>query len=120
MMMDPVQIGLSGMRAATTAVAARASNIANVNTKGYLPVEPVMKSTGDGGVEASITQPPLSPDIAQALAEMPGGAVDLTQELVQMRFAEIAYKASAKVVESANSMQDEALNLIAPKQAAAG
>ena len=113
-----MQIGLSGMRAAETAAAARARNIANINTKGYVPVEPVFKSV-DGGVEASVReqQPPppqnLSPGMAEFLSEMPpDGAADLASDLVNLRLAEIAYKASAKVVETAGRMQDAALDAL--------
>jgi flagellar hook protein FlgE len=118
-MMDAIQIGLSGMRAAETAVAARARNISNVNTKGYVPVEPVYKSV-DGGVDVSVReqqpapQQDASPGMTEFLSEMPpNGAVDLVSDLVNLRMAEIAYKASAKVVQTAGRMQDAALDAIA-------
>ena len=107
-MLDAIQIGLSGMRAAETVVSARARNIVNVNTKGYLPVEPVLKSS-EGGVQATIREQTLSPETQGALAEMPEGPVDLANELLNLRLAEIAYKASAKVVKTAGQMQDAAL-----------
>jgi flagellar hook protein FlgE len=111
-MLDALQIGLSGMRAQEVAVSARARNIVNVNTKGYLPVEPVFRSS-EGGVQATIREQTISPEVQGALAEMPAGPVDLATELVNLRLAEIAYKASSIVVRTAGRMQDEALETFA-------
>ena len=115
-MMDALQIGLSGMRAAETVVTASASNIANLNTKGYVPVQAVLKSSSGGGVQASIQQQTLSPGTQAALAEIPGGAVDLPTEMVSTRMAVTAYKAAAKVVETANQMSDLLLEAFGGKK----
>ena len=56
-MSDVLQIGLSGMRAAETQVTASASNIVNMNTKGYVPVQAVLKSSTSGGVQATGSEP---------------------------------------------------------------
>jgi len=109
-MMDAFGIGLSGMRAAETQVNAGAINIANMNTKGYVPVQAVQQSTS-GGVKASIQKQALSPETQAALADIPGGAEDLASDVVSMKMAEAAYKASAKVVETANQMQDVLLEI---------
>ena len=101
-----MQIGLSGLRAAETQVTANASNIVNMNTKGYVPVQAVLKPSTSGGVQAFLQPQALSPETQAALADIPGGAVDLASEAVQMRMAENAYKASAKIIETANQMQD--------------
>lgn len=113
-MMDAFGIALSGMRAAVTGVNASAINIANMNTKGYVPVQAVQRTTA-GGVKASIEKQALSPDTQAALADIPGGAEDLATDMVQLRMAENAYKASAKVVETANQMQDVLLEALGGK-----
>jgi len=105
-MSDVFQIGLSGMRAAETQVTANASNIANMNTRGYVPVEAVLTPSTSGGVQAFVQPQMLTPQTQAAIAEIPGGAVDLASEMIQMRMAENAYKASAKIIETANQMQD--------------
>jgi len=105
-MSDILQIGLSGMRAAETQVTASASNIVNMNTKGYVPVQAVLKSSTSGGVQASIQPQTLSPETQAAIADIPGGAEDFVSDAVSMKMAETAYKASAKVIETANQMQD--------------
>jgi flagellar hook protein FlgE len=111
-MMEAMQIGLSGMQAAQSVAATRAANIANLDTKGYVPVEPAVQSSGDGGVQASASQPGLSPEMAAFLANIPMSPVDLANELAQLRMAQIAYAASAKVVSTASRMQDTALKTI--------
>ncbi len=113
-MVDALSIGLSGLRAAETQVNASAINIANMNTKGYVPVQAVQQSTS-GGVKASIEKQALSPETQAALADIPGGAEDLASDVVQMKMAQNAYKASAKVIETANEMQDVLLQTIGGK-----
>lgn len=107
-MMDAIGIGLSGLRAAETQANASAINIANMNTKGYVPVQAVQRSTS-GGVKASIQKQTLAPQTQAALADIPGGAEDPVSDIVSMKMAETAYKASAKVIETAGEMQDALL-----------
>ena len=38
--------------------------------------------------------------------------IDLTEEIVQFKMAEIAYKASAKILKAASDMQDEAIRIL--------
>jgi flagellar hook-associated protein FlgK len=110
-MQDALRIGLSGMRAAEEAVAVRARNIANLNTKGYRPVEPVQKAV-EGGVQVTVREVPLSPETEAALNDMPAAGERLVEDLVQMKLAEVAYRASAKVVSTASRMMDAALEAL--------
>lgn len=107
-MQDAMRIGLSGMKAAEAAVAARARNIANLNTKGYRPVEPVQKSV-EGGVQTSTREVPLAPATAAALNDIPPESDRLVEDLVNLKLAEVAYKASAAVMRTAGRMADTAL-----------
>ncbi len=110
-MQDALRIGLSGMKAAESALAVRARNLSNLNTKGYRPVEPVQKSA-DGGVETTMNPAPLSPETASSLGDMPDEGDHLVQDMVGLKTAETAYKASAAVVRTAGQMADEAINII--------
>jgi flagellar hook-associated protein FlgK len=111
-MMDAMQVGLSGMRAAETDATARALNIANVNTKGYVPVEPATNGAGGSGIGAGFRQETLTPQTGSALADIAGNGVNLADELINLRLAETAYKASAKVVQTANEMSDTLLKAL--------
>jgi flagellar hook-associated protein FlgK len=110
-MFDAVQIGLSGMKAAESAVSIRAQNIANLNTKGYRPIEPVQRSV-PGGVATSVREVPLAPETAAMLNDLPAEGDNLVTDLVNLHLAEIAYKASASVVRTANEMSDVALEAL--------
>jgi flagellar basal body rod protein FlgG len=110
-MQDAMRIALSGMRAAEAAVAVRARNIANLNTKGYLPVEPVQKSI-QGGVQTSVREVPLSPATEAALGDIPAEGENLVSDLVHLRLAEFAYRASAAVVKTADRMAEAALDAL--------
>lgn len=110
-MQDALRIALSGLRAAEEAVGVRARNLANLNTKGYRPVEPVQKSV-EGGVQVRVREVPLSPETEAALADIPAAGERLAEDLVQMRLAEHAYRASAKVIATADRMMDAALEAL--------
>jgi len=110
-MQDALRIGLSGLRAAEEAVAIRARNIANLNTKGYRPVEPVQRAV-EGGVQTTVREVPLSPETEAALAEVPAAGEGLAEDLVQMKLAEVAYRASVKVISTAGRMMDAALDAL--------
>jgi len=110
-MQDAMSIGLSGMAAAEASIAARARNLANINTKGYRPVEPVQKSV-EGGVQTSTREVPLTPATAAALGEIPAEGERFAEDLVNLKLAETAYKASAAVVRTANRLADEALETL--------
>jgi flagellar hook protein FlgE len=110
-MQDALRIGLSGMKAAEAALAVRARNISNLNTKGYRPVEPVEKSA-DGGVETTMSQAPLAPETSSALGDIPAEGDHLVEDMVGLKTAQTAYKASAAVVRTADEMSQEAINII--------
>lgn len=129
-MTNPVTIALSGLNAASTRVAAAASNIANATTTGaregadgpppYTPVDVVQVSTGTNTGEPQGTQtytvernpastPLFQPDAPFAddngLVAAPN--VDYTREIVDTKMASLAYKANAKVIQVATDMERE-------------
>jgi flagellar basal-body rod protein FlgC len=123
-MVNPVSIALSGLNAASTKLAAAASNIANASTTGaregnegpkaYTPVD-VVEISGDFGVKAETvkrnpaTTPAYQPDApyadAQGFVDAP--TVDLTTEIVNSKQAALAYKANAAVIRVSNQLDDE-------------
>jgi len=132
-MSDPLSIALSGLRSASTKAGAAASNIANVSTSGaregadgpeaYQPVDVVETSfaaeSGEPhGVKAEVvprkpaTTPVYSPQTAYAdedgLIDAPN--VDLNEEVIDLKYAELAYKANAAVARVAIDIQDEILD----------
>lgn len=118
-MIGAIQTALSGLFAATKRVEAGAHNIANMHTNGAA-AQTVRQTAQDGGVRAEIVQknPPFTPTYhpgspfadAQGMVQAPN--VDLAEEAVNMTLAETAYKANIKVMQAAQDMQDEALNIL--------
>lgn len=135
-MVSPVTIALSGLNAASTRVAASASNIANAHTVGvregtegpeaYTPVDVVQISIGaesgePQGTRAEVvardpaTTPVYQPESpyadAQGLVEAPN--VDYGTELINARTASLAYKANLAVIKVADEMERELLDRLA-------
>lgn len=122
-MVDAINIAVSGLNANAERVRVAANNIANAGTTGsvdgtgkqpYTPQDIVATSVQGGGVATAAVdrQPayspaydPSSPDAnAEGMIGVPN--VDLTTEIVTAKMAELAYKASAKVIKTAENMQD--------------
>ena len=105
-MIGSMTYALAGMAAAEKRVEIRSRNIANVMTPDYQPVEPVQ------------TSGPQGPVVTERVAVLPNGATiglplrSLAQDIVDLTLAANAYKASAKVIETGNDMQDALLDII--------
>lgn len=126
-----ISSALSGLAAATKRVAAAASNIANIGTTGslepggrapYTPLDVQLTSQAaggalPGGVSASfVPRDPASIPVydpnspfanAEGLVATPN--VDLAVEAVNLKAAEIAYKANLASIKTADAMTDELL-----------
>lgn len=83
-----------------TRLTANASNIANVQSAGYKPVRAVQGEIAGGGTTARIEQ---------------SGApeVDLSDEMVGMLVAKIAFQANAKALEAAHDLERGVLDTLA-------
>ncbi|PZQ45277.1 MAG: flagellar biosynthesis protein FlgC [Micavibrio aeruginosavorus] len=128
-MIGAISTALSGLMAASKRVEASASNIANVSSAGSLdPASPnqpyqaqttVQTANESGG--ASATNIPKTPGIVNAYApdspfanaqgEVGAPNVDLAEEAVNLKLAEISYKANIATLKTADEMSDSLLNI---------
>lgn len=104
-MSNAINIGLAGMRAAETRVAARAQNIANWQSEDYRPVEPVQTTESSGAPVVRVSRP------AELSGDFP--YVDIAANIVDMQVAQRAYEASAKVIRTADEMSKTLLDTVA-------
>lgn len=127
-MIGAIQTALSGLLAATKRVETSANNIANANTAGALDeadgplpysAQTVVQKTGEnGGVVAEVTtkDPGFSAayDPDSPLANNDGfvGApnVNLAEEAINLKLAEVAYKANLATIQVASELSEELLN----------
>ncbi len=131
-MMNAISIALSGLGASMKQLGAAASNIANMGSSGSLepggkaPYEAkttVQSSTAEGGVEAEVVSkkepfiPAYDPNSPyandQGLVAAPN--VDLAEEAVQMKLAELTYKANIRTIQAASDMAKEAGRILDEK-----
>lgn len=125
---------LSGMNAATTKILNAARNIANISSSGKLPsktgetttafapqdVVTLSAATGNNALGVTTTTVPRTPSYrpaydpsspnadAQGLVAEP--AIDITREITDSLTAEIAYKASVKVIEAEKKNEESLLD----------
>ena len=133
-MISSINISLSGLQAQKNVVGAVASNIANISTIGraptrqnpatnaYRPVEYDLSSTENGGGTGELknVDPPFQYTYNATFA--PNGEdggliarpnIELDQQLVIMKVAEVGYKANLAAIETADEMADELLDILA-------
>ena len=132
-MIGAISTALTGLIASSKKVEASASNIANMGSAGSLdPASPnkpyqalttVQTANGTGGVTASnIPRQPgfvnaYAPDSPFANADGMVGlpAVDLAEEAVNLKIAELTYKANVSVLKTADEMSEELSRLLDKK-----
>lgn len=123
-MSDAFSTAVSGLQAASRAVAISASNIVNARSggtitadgyQGYQPQAVTQFSVAGGGVVTG------SRPVVPAYMPTPGADggtayglpnSSLSTDLVQMRMAQAAYKASAALIRTENDMQKTTLSVI--------
>lgn len=103
-MIGAISNALSGLMAASKRAEASAGNIANLSTPDYTPVTTVQTAGQNGGVLAE-NRPRLG-GAGQAYVS----GVDLAEEAVNLKIAEIAYKANIATIKAAEDMSDELLS----------
>jgi hypothetical protein len=104
-MTDAMTIGAAGLRAAEARVNVRAQNIANWLSEDYRPLEPEQTTDESGAPRVRVSRPP------ELQGEYP--VVDTASELVDMKMAQRAYEASAKVMRTADEMSKTLLDAFA-------
>lgn len=132
-MIGAISNALSGLVASTKKVEGVASNVANALTIGsldpnspnqpYQAIETVVTPTSAGGIVAQNL--PKSPGVLNAYApdspfanergEIGVPNVDLTEELVNLKRAELSYGANAAVIKTSSEMTDALLNVFDKK-----
>ena len=133
-MISAIGIALTGLDAASTRLNASASNIANFGNAGSLtdpnnaPYTPLTTQSEaisvPGGVQTKIVprDNPFTPafDSDSPFADENGiigiPNVDFAEEIINMKQAEIAYKANLKTLETAGQMFDELLDSLNRKK----
>ncbi len=125
-MTDAITIALSGLNSASLRLNASASNIANAGTSGRLDgssprpysAQTTQSQTGpNGGVQTQIveTQTPFVPafDANSPFANEDGliaiPNVNLAEDIVQLKLAEISYKANLQTIDVASDLFDTLL-----------
>ena len=128
-MTNAIGIALTGLNSASLRLNASASNIANLNTVGsltdennapYTPITTQSKSLGSvtGGVQTDVI--PQNPTFVPAYdADSPFADengiigipnINLAEEIVNIKLAEISYKANLKTIDVAGELFDELLD----------
>lgn len=128
-MIGAISTALTGLFASSKRVEASANNIANASSAGSLdPAHPrqpyqalttVQTANESGGTNA--TNIPKKPGFVNAYAPDSPFAnesglvgapnVDLAEEAVNLKIAELTYKANVSVIRTASEMSDELLNM---------
>ncbi len=129
-MINSITIALTSLNSASMRINASASNIANMNTTGsledennapYTPLTTTSKSIDNpGGVHSNIIPkndpfiPSYDPDSPFAdengIIGVPN--VNLAEETVNMKLAELSYKASLNIIKTSDNMFDELLEAL--------
>lgn len=99
-----LNIASAGLQANARRLAATANNVANAGTPGYNRLETGLTSQPYGGVSASV-----SPSNGATLDDTSN--VDLGSELIDMKAAEIGYKANAAVFETGADLWDVLMSI---------
>lgn len=135
-MSNVFSIALSGMNAATKRFANAVSNMVNVSSTGkisagtqekttsYIPTDVVTVSSDVGGNTFGVMTQTVKRDPSSVPAYDPSSPnandqgliaapnVDIAAEILQTKLAEIAYQASAKVIEAEKKNEDTLLNSV--------
>ena len=100
---------LSGMNAAAAQMTMAASNVANMDSRGYKAGRVNLAADAGGGVRVdSVTRDP-SPGVTDDQGQE-GSNVDPAEEVVEMALAKFSYAANAKVVRTVDDMMGTILD----------
>jgi len=126
-MVEPslISIGLSGLTSARQRLETAAGNIVNANSAGteesaFRPQRTVTRPAADGGVLARNEgiEPPFTRLFAPQHPEAGADGsvlfpnVSLAREIVEMKTAEISYKASARLLATGDELQARLIDIL--------
>ena len=119
MEMSAFQSAITGMSVNATRAAVAAHNIANVNTDGFKKSSATISANAAGPPEVQITQSETPGPLIQNYEGLPDSAevrelsnVDLVEEFIQLKLAEVGYKASAAIISTEEEMLGSILDII--------
>ena len=124
-----LSFAVAGLNAAQKKFSIHAENVVNANTPGYKASRPIQVDTGHGPAiildisGQSIPPQPQFTSQASQSAQFPGESpassydlagndVDLAEEFVEILRAKTSYKASTKIIETDNELNDELFNIL--------
>ncbi len=104
---------LGGMSRNLRGIDVAANNIANVNTEGYRTQRSDAAAGASAGSapDANLSSPDL--EAATSDVDLPASDVDLAAEFVQLKLHEIGYQANGMLVEVADRLIKDTLDLLA-------
>lgn len=108
-----LSIAVAGLQAASSRLSVHAANIANQQTEGYRPLRPVQTTGSSGEPVLRAEQAPA----AEAQQRIPGtdfvvSQTSLEGEMVGSLESATAYKASAKLVKTAEELDKALLDIL--------
>jgi flagellar basal-body rod protein FlgC len=105
-----LSISASGIRDATLRLDVAANNVANVNTRGFVPSKVSSSAVPTGGVQSTVA--PFVPNPAAPPPEEGDSQTDLATEFVNVIAARAAFKANAKMMSVTAETSETLINMI--------
>ena len=109
--MDALSFAQAGLRAASVRIAARAENIANVQTGGYRAAIPEQTATL-GGPEVRVERA-AEVQTVDAVTGLVTNGQSIETDIVDLIQSKFAYKANATVIKTADELNQSLLDILA-------
>lgn len=110
MITNALNNGLSGMRAAQSALDVSSHNIANMNTQGFKPQQIIQSENSTGGVNAAIRAPAAESADTAGKPEAATSGTDAATEMVNSLQFRATFDLNAKMVKTADEMLGTLVN----------
>lgn len=110
MITNALNNGLSGMRAAQSALDVSSHNIANMNTQGFKPQQIVQSENSTGGVSTAVRAPAAKSIDTAGKPEAAASGTDAATEMVNSLQFRATFDLNAKMVKTADEMLGTLVN----------
>ncbi|MBR7777426.1 flagellar basal body protein [Undibacterium rugosum] len=110
MITNALNSGLSGMRAAQTALDVSSHNIANMNTQGFKPQQIIQSENGTGGVSTAIRASATESAETANTSEIAASGTDAATEVVNSLRFRATFDLNAKMVKTADELLGTLVN----------